>query len=265
MKRKTFPLNLSVVAFILLCNVAVAQSCYPTEIIDNAHGTTVTFGYDQNNNVTSMSMKTKQMELDYSIATEKTATGYQRIYTVNNLNPALAAFVMSKSVLSYDNSNRLRLVEGTGEVMSGTEKFIYNVRGQLLRIEQEMKQKDQSGKVLADHGRIEYTYPSETTKNPSEIKIYGIVNGNPELALIETDVLTYDTQKALITDLPFGGDSMRSYGVNNILTANITFVSSNTNVKQSYTYTYNSSGYPASKTYQYSGAANTDTYSYNCK
>ncbi|MGC4023067.1 MAG: hypothetical protein QM734_14545 [Cyclobacteriaceae bacterium] len=266
MKIQNYSCKLMAIAIATLCGVNVAaQTCYPTQMIDNAHGTTINISYDQNSNITSMSMKSKQFEITYNIITEKTTDGYKRTYTAMNLNPMLAAFTMSKSVLTYDNSNRLRFAEGSGDAMSGTEKFVYNVRGQLQRIDQEVKYKDPSGKITLEHGRMEYTYPSETTKNPSEIKKFGMVNNNPEPALIEKTILTYDTQKGVVTDLPFDGSSLRTYAVNNVATADITYVNSNVNVKQTYTYTYNSNGYPISKTYQFSGAPNTDTFTYNCK
>ena len=84
------------------------------------------------------------------------------------------------------------------------------------------------------------------------------------MELIEHDVLTYDNNKNMSDEFPFSSGPLRTYAANNIISANITYVTSNTNVKQSYAYTFNSSGYPTAKTYQFSGASTTDTYSYDC-
>jgi len=249
-----------------LIRSAAAQTCYPTSLINASLGTSIAATYDDQHNLTAVAIKAGQMQTAYTVTTEKTATGYRRIFTLGKVDSATAAFSLSKTIATYDKNNRLMLVEGKSTSMRATEKYMYNASNQLVQIDEENFFKDAAGKEsLADQGQRVYQYPNAITKNPSEIKVYGILNNEPGLKLLEHYVLTYDNQRAVSDEFPFSAGPIRAFSANNILTADITYVSAKTNVKQSYKYTFNANGYPISKTYKFSGDDTTDMYSYDCK
>jgi YD repeat-containing protein len=256
-------LLLSILILLTIVN-ASGQKCYPVTIVDNSQGVTTNVNYDAQHNITSVTVKTSQGQESYSVSYEKNPAGYKKIFSLNKADSAPSPFIMTRNIFTYDKNNRLLAFEGSSAGLHGTEKFIYNAAGQLLHIDQESTFTDASGKVSTDRGRIDYVYLNTTSRNPSEIKTYGIVNNKPEMELIEDDVLTYDNNKNISDEFPFSSGPFRAYAANNIISANITYVTAKTNVKQAYTYTFNSSGYPTSKTYQFSGTSTTDTYSYDC-
>jgi hypothetical protein len=255
---------LLIMAFLAFID-ASGQNCFPTMIVNSSMGTTTTVVYDAQNNMTSVTLKTRQGEDSYSVSMEKTPAGTRKIFTLNKTDSSASPFTLAKAILNYDKNNRPVLFEGTTGSIQSTEKFVYNATGQLAQIDQETSFKDPSGKVSTDKGQVVYVYPNAASKNPSEIKTYGTINDKPGLGLIEHDVLTYDNNKAMSDEFPFSSGPFRTYAANNILTASITYVTANTNVKQSYVYTFNSDGYPISKTYTFSGDSTTDTYEYVCK
>jgi hypothetical protein len=243
-----------------------AQTCYPTSIMNNSNGNKTNVGYDDKNNIVSLTYTLQSTVTTYSVTIEKTPAGYRKIFITKVDDSPAMAFTPARTVMTYNNPNRLELVEGSNDNgLKVSEKYIYNSNGQLIRIDEESSFKDPSGKISSDHGQITYSYSNTSSKNPTEVNTYGVVNDKPGLGLIEHDVFTYDDKKAMSDEFPFSSGPFRTFAANNILTADITYVSSNQKAKQSYTYTYNTNGYPTSKTYIFSGASTTDSYTYLCK
>lgn len=252
------------VAGLAICTAALGQTCYPTSIVDSSKKTTTTITYDNQNNIASVSVTMGQFSMTYTATTEKTPTGYKKVFTAKDDGSPMMAYVLTKMTLTYSAANRLQLIEaGNNHGMNGTEKFVYNSNNQLAQIDQNTNYTDPSGKVQADRGQIIFSYPSAASKNPSEIKELGIVNGKPVLEVIQHYVLTYGDGKAMSDEFPFSSGPFRTFAANNVATVNITH--NNDTVKQTYTYTFNEKGFPTSKTYQFSGDNTTDNYAYTCK
>jgi hypothetical protein len=254
-------------AALLIVKSGFSQVCYPTSLIDNAHGGNISITYDDQLRPTSVTSNIAQSNIIYSITTETTPDGYKRIFSLKEGNSQMMDFIPNKMAMVYDKSNRLLLMESwTGSSTHETDKFIYNANNQLMTINKDAVGKDPQGKVITDRGRILYAYPNTQTQNPSEVKIFGTVNDKPELKLVERDLLTYDNNKTVPNVTPFPISIFKIYPTNNVITAEITqYTLEPITIKQSYSYTFNENGYPITCSYQFSGSPNTDTFAYACK
>jgi uncharacterized protein (TIGR02145 family) len=145
------------------------------------------------------------------------------------------------------------------------ENYTYNGFGQLTQRKQVSSRLGAKEVESFSYNYNVYTYPNTTTTNPSTITIFGGnamgKTGSPQ----QIKLLTYDNKKNIGGAFPGTMDDYETFATNNVISADITFVTADEKETRVTTYEYNESGYPISKTYKANGGITfTDIYTYSC-
>jgi uncharacterized protein (TIGR02145 family) len=239
------------------------EKCLPVQITHSAQNNGMTISYDNNNHVAGFSMNGDGMMINYVVTTD--AKG--NMLSVLSKEEASGS-MMSKVLLTYDLNGRLKEVQefqGTGAKPAVAESYAYNAAGQLTQRKEVNNHPRPDGTSYTSYTYNVYEYPNATTKNPGTITIYGGSamgkTGTPQ----QIKKLTYDDKKNIGGALPGTMDDFETFATNNVLTADINYVNADTQETRAYTYEYNESGYPLTKTYKANGGNTyTDSYTYSC-
>jgi uncharacterized protein (TIGR02145 family) len=239
------------------------EKCLPIEITNTSQKNVMTISYDNNNHVTGFIMNGNGLTATYVVTSD--AKG--NILSILNKGVA-SSDMMSKVLFAYDLNGRLTEAKeflGTGTQPAIVETYTYNISGQLTQRKQVTNQLRANGTAYISYTYNVYAYPNPTTKNPSTITIFrGNATGKTGTQQ-QVKVLTYDDKKNIGGAFPGTMDDFETFATNNVISADVTFVTADIKETQTITYEYNESGYPISKTYKANGGITyTDNYNYNC-
>src|ERR1700749_4851055 len=98
---------------IAVCTSAFAQGCYTTGIVNKSNGNNTNVGYDDKNNIVSLTYTLDGTVTTYTVTNEKTLTGYKKTYVTKVDNTPAMAFTPARTVLNYNNANRLQFIDAS--------------------------------------------------------------------------------------------------------------------------------------------------------
>ena len=223
-----------------------AQACYLTRIIE-ANGDTISLSYNGSNHITSLGKNS---------VVKTNVNGH--ITEIIHDEASTKSF--SRATYKYDNNNNLIEYEqftGASATPAFITKFTYNSFNQLIE-----SQSAVAVKLNYFYGYRVFIYLNTTTKNPTTIKAYsGDAHGkigDPD----ETITLTYDDKKTIGFPNPL--DDFNPFTTHNVISAKVAEVGIPPKT-ETFSYQYNTEGYPISKTEKENGHSYTTKYSFNCK
>ncbi|MGC4023008.1 MAG: hypothetical protein QM734_14230 [Cyclobacteriaceae bacterium] len=254
-------------------NETIYQNCYLTEYNSPDQSYKISIIYDDNNHITayqqsfngggtnSYKVTSNGNGLITQIQISKVGQGFS--------GPTKWVYVYSNNLLSQ---RQYFYFQPTDTIVL-IENYIHNSFNQINQIQRITGKTDSQGQVInPSYFYSIYSYPDSVTKNATSIVDYDGDSTGYKGTPISSLILTYDTNKNLGAFFPPLLPEMMNlnspFSTNNIITSKSVIHTINgdeiTNTV-SYTYQYNSSGYPVSSTYSNSGNNLKYTYTYSCK
>lgn len=217
--------------------------CYLTAVQFESTQITVTYSYDDSHRI--ISAKEVNGKTNTTLTSEYAYDNNNRVTSITYSNG-------EKDTYTYDTEGKVTSRTVTDNTGYGLiEIFTYNESNQLMRKENYSVVGAIKTLVLT----TDYEYPNSSMRNPSLVTIS--VGSGASLTAVQTNEYTYDNKKTPESMTTFSPEAT----TNNVLEVTTTYIGEPAAIT-TYSYNYNTKGYPTRCVQTTESGSYTNTYSY---